>query len=113
MLTKRNLGKGKVRVTFNMPPLTGVTQLHVVGDFNNWSISETPLKQAADGSWSGAVTLQTGRDYQYRYFADGMQWHNDWNADGYLPNQYGTDNSVISLKEVPKPASKAAAKKKK
>ena len=112
MIAKRNMGKSKVRVTFTMPALPGVEQLYVVGDFNNWSITETPMKQAADGSWTGAVTLESGRDYQYRYFADGQTWHNDWQADGYVPNQFGADNSLISLKEVAKPARKTAAKKK-
>jgi 1,4-alpha-glucan branching enzyme len=112
MIAKRNMGRGKVRVTFSMPPLNGVKQLNLVGDFNNWSITETPLKRAADGSWSVALTLESGRDYEYRYFADGREWHNDWQADGYVPNQFGSDNSVASLKEMPKPARKPAARKK-
>ena len=61
MLTKRKLGKGKVRVTFQMPALEGVTQLHLVGDFNNWSMAETPMIQAPDGSWSMALTLEDNR----------------------------------------------------
>lgn len=97
MLTKRKLAKGKVRVTFTMPPLERVSQLYVVGDFNNWSINQTPLNQAADGSWSVALTLDGGQDYQFRYFADGLTWHNDWQADGYIANEYGSDNSVVSL----------------
>jgi len=120
MLTKRKLAKGKVRVTFTMPPLEGVSQLYVVGDFNNWSINQTPLTQAADGSWSMALTLNGGQDYQFRYFADGLTWHNDWQADGYVANEYGTDNSVISLttdaiaapasrKRTPKPKAEGSA----
>ena len=116
MLTKRKLAKGKVRVTFNMPPLEGVTQLHLVGDFNNWSMVETPLQRADDGSWSVALTLEGGRQYQYRYFADGERWHNDWAADAYVPNAFGTENSVVNLVEaaVPKPAAtrKAATRRK-
>jgi 1,4-alpha-glucan branching enzyme len=118
MLTKRKLAKGKVRVTFAMPPLEGVSQLNLVGDFNNWSINETPLAQAADGSWSVALTLDGGREYQFRYFADGQTWHNDWQADAYAPNDYGSDNSVVSLttngtaapaKRTPKPKAEGDA----
>jgi 1,4-alpha-glucan branching enzyme len=116
MIAKRKLGKGKVRVTFQMPPIEGVSQLHLVGDFNNWSMTETPMQRAADGSWSAALTLESGRAYQYRYFADGQTWHNDWAADAYVPNAFGSDNCVVSLAEEPKPAPKkkaAGAKKKK
>ena len=101
MITKRKLGRGKVRVTFSMPALDDVTQLSLVGDFNDWSINETPLKLGADGRWSAALSLEEGRDYQFRYLANGLEWHNDWSADAYLPNEYGTDNSVVSLKDMP------------
>jgi 1,4-alpha-glucan branching enzyme len=111
MLTKRKMGRGKVRVTFAMPPLEGVTALHLVGDFNNWSVSEHPLQQDKDGGWSVSLTLDAGRDYQFRYFANGAEWHNDWAADRYVPNEFGTDNSLVSTKDDALPAPKAAAKK--
>src|SRR5688572_25058245 len=101
MITKRKLGRGKVRVTFSMPPLDDVTQFCLVGDFNDWSITKTPLKLGADGLWSTAISLEEGRDYQFRYLANGIEWHNDWAADAYQPNEYGTDNSVVCLKVLP------------
>lgn len=109
--TKRKLGRGKVRVTFAMPAIAGVTDLALVGDFNNWSINQNPLQRAADGSWAGAVTLDEGRTYQYRYYANGQDWHNDWQADAYAPNEHGSDNCVVSTKADALPAPKAAAKK--
>lgn len=112
MLMKRKMGRGKVRVTFTMPPLEGVTALHLVGDFNNWSISEHPLAQDKDGGWSAAVTLEAGKEYQFRYFANGTDWHNDWAADRYAPNEYGSDNSVVSTMDEALPAAKTAKKKK-
>ena len=114
MLTKRKLAKGKVRVTFTMPELEGVKQLYLVGDFNNWSITETPLARAADGSWSVALTLEGGQKYEYRYYADGQTWHNDWAADAYVLNTFGSENSVVDLAgEGEKAAKPAAAAKKK
>lgn len=116
MLKKRRLAKGKVRVTFSMPPLEGVDSLHLVGEFNGWSETATPLEQAADGSWSVTLTLDGNREYQYRYLADGQTWHNDWAADAYARNAYGSDNSVVNLTEDEKPPRStrqgAAAKKK-
>ena len=105
MLTKRNLGRGKVRVTFTMPKLEGVKQLFLVSDFNNWSVAETPLTRADDETWSVALTLESGRSYEYRYFADNQVWHNDWAADAYATNSFGAENSVVNV-EVPAEASK-------
>jgi hypothetical protein len=41
--------------------------------------------------------------------------HNDWAADAYAPNTFGSDNCVVNLVEEPKPAPKrkAATTKKK
>ena len=107
MLQKRKLAGGKVRVTFQMPALEGVTHLTLVGDFNNWDTTATPLTCAADGSWSTALTLESGRDYQFRYLANGEVWHNDWAADAYVPNQFGGENSVVSLPVAPLPEGKS------
>ncbi len=113
MITKRKLGRGKVRVTFSMPQIENARQMNLVGDFNNWSIVATPLQQAADTTWSVGLSLESGRDYQFRYLVNGTEWHNDWAADAYLPNEFGSDNSVVSLKDSALPAPKKAASKKK
>lgn len=112
MIAKRKMGRGKVRVTFSMPQLANVHQLHLVGDFNNWNTAETPMVQAPDSTWSVALSLDSGHDYQYRYLANGVDWHNDSAADGYVPNEFGSDNSVVSLKEDAPPAAKKATRKK-
>jgi 1,4-alpha-glucan branching enzyme len=112
MIAKRKLGRGKVRVTFSMPPLDAVQQLNLVGDFNNWSIVETPMEQNGDSNWSVALSLDGGRDYQFRYLANGTDWHNDWAADAYLPNEFGSDNSVVSLAAAALPAAKKATRRK-
>jgi 1,4-alpha-glucan branching enzyme len=95
MLTKRKLENGKVEVTFSLSAIEGCQQLCLVGDFNEWSETAAPLKQAEDGTWSVTLELEPDRHYQYRYLADGQTWHNDWAADAYLPNPYGSGNSVV------------------
>lgn len=109
MLTKGKLARGKAKVTFAMPALESVGALYLVGDFNNWSIQENPMERGADGAWSVTVALEPG-SYQFRYF-DGNGWHNDWQADSYLPNQYGGDNSVVTV-EAAAPKKAAAPRKK-
>jgi 1,4-alpha-glucan branching enzyme len=114
MLTKRQLKNGKVEVTFAMPRLDHVSKLYLVGDFNNWSIAEHPLTCAADGSWSLALELEGGRAYQFRYFGDNEEWFNDWQADAYVPNQFGGDNSVVNVaapEAAPAPRQRAARAK--
>lgn len=111
MLTKRATGNGKVEVTFIMPTLQHVTQLYLVGDFNDWSIASHPLTLSADGSWGVTVPIPAGRTYQFRYFDNNGHWHNDWQADAYSSNQFGGDNSVLDLSEAAAPADAAAPKK--
>ena len=96
MLTKRKLEKGNVEVTLNMPAIEGCQQLCLVGDFNEWNETATPMQQAADGTWSVTLELEPNREYQFRFLADGQTWHNDPAADGYVSNPYGSDNSVVT-----------------
>ncbi len=97
MLKKRKLPSNKYSVTFTMPALEGVSQLYIVGDFNNWDEGATPMQKADDGSWSVKLTLDGEREYQYRYLDDNKVWHNDRAADAYMRNNFGTENSVVSL----------------
>jgi 1,4-alpha-glucan branching enzyme len=107
MLTKGKLLRGKAKVTFTMPALEDVEALYLVGDFNNWSINSHPMERGADGTWSLTVPLAPG-SYQFRYYDNKNQWHNDWAADSYVPNQYGGDNSIVTVEA---PAKKTSAPK--
>ena len=78
MITKRKLGRGKVRVTFSMPPLDDVTQICLVGDFNDWSITKTPLKLGADGPLEYCDIPEEGREYQFRSLLMACEWHKIW-----------------------------------
>jgi len=101
MLEKDQLGGGKVRVTFLMPAMEGVGTLSVCGEFNDWNPAVTPMTRAADGTWSAALTLEAGRSYQFRYRDDRGGWHNDPAADTYVPNDFGSKNSVVDLLSKP------------
>jgi 1,4-alpha-glucan branching enzyme len=109
MLHKRKFPRGKVRVIFAVPALEGVTAVSLLGDFNEWSETATPLVREADGSWSAVLTLDAGRRYQFRYRDDRGEWHNDSAADGYAPNEFGSDNSVLDLTGEAAPAPRNAS----
>ncbi len=95
MISKQCLHGGSVRVTFTMPVGTWADSIHLVGDFNDWNPSATPL-QLREDSWSVTLDLEPNRTYQYRYLINGTEWCNDWRADSYMPNELGGDNSVVT-----------------
>jgi predicted carbohydrate-binding protein with CBM48 len=68
----------------------------LVGDFNDWSPSATPLThQAGDGVWWVSVPLQPGR-YRYAFLVDGTSWQGDPNAPS-AGDEFGRPNSVVTI----------------
>lgn len=100
MLTKRPLADGSTEVTFHMPASEWITTLSLLGDFNQWNGEAHPMTRNDDGSWSTTVTLTPGA-YRFRYFANGENWANDDAADAYVPNEYGSENSLVQVGPTP------------
>ena len=100
MALKKSYSKDKTSctVTFSVSKEAahGAKEVTIAGDFNNWSSTETPLKQDKDGSFTVKLKLSVGKEYQFRYLLDGKHWENDWAADKYIPAPFShTDNSVV------------------
>jgi hypothetical protein len=69
-------------------------------------------RDRGDATWYIVLELERDREYQFRYLVNGVEWHNDWKADGYGPNPYGGTNSVLSTRDVPAaPATGQSTKK--
>jgi 1,4-alpha-glucan branching enzyme len=85
------------RVTFQLPADVGAHAASVCGDFNNWSPSSHPMIKRKDGQFSTSMTLPAERSYRYRFLLDGERWENDWDAEIYVRNEYGTEDSVIRV----------------
>ena len=84
-----------VRVTFEMPSSVG-RGVNLVGDFNDWDTARDEMQQSrTNGNWRITLALPKGREYQFRYLVNGQDWHNDWHADKYARNKFGSDNSVV------------------
>ena len=83
-----------IRVIFELPAYIRARQVNVVGDFNQWSRTATPLRQERDGVWRAVVDLPNGRRYEFRYLVDG-QWVSDYHADALTINAYGSQNSLV------------------
>ena len=109
--------KTKCTVTFsiNAAAAAGAEKAFLVGEFNDWSETATPMKKGADGSFSVKKQFEVNKEYQFRYLLDGKTWINDWKADKYIRSELvNDDNSVVST-YVPadsKPAAKKATAKK-
>ncbi len=84
-----------VKVTFSLPAEVEADHVALCGEFNNWSADDISLSRSADGCWRAVVSLEPGRSYRYRFLLDGRRWENAWDADSYLPNPYGEDDSVV------------------
>jgi hypothetical protein len=68
----------------------------VVGDFNDWSMSATPLERApGDGVWYVTVPLVPGR-YRYAFVVNGAIWRNDPEAPA-AEDEFGRPNSVVTV----------------
>ncbi len=97
-MKKRYLKSDKVKVEFILPEAIAADAetAFLVGDFNDWDESATPMKKYKNGKFKITLELEPDREYQFRYLVNGNQWHNDWDADKYVANPFSGDNSVVS-----------------
>jgi len=93
-------GDSQVRVTFKLPDTKRADRISVVGEFNNWDSTATPMQfRSSDAEWTATVVLAAGQRYRFRYLLDGREWLNDWYADDYEDNAFGDSDSVVDLSE--------------
>ena len=84
---------GKMPVTFSYQPLIGGKhEVFLSGDFNNWSKTETLMKEI-NGIYETILYLKKGK-YAYKFIVDG-QWLTDENADQFIGDGFGGQNSII------------------
>lgn len=85
------------QVTFELPAEVAAQMACLCGEFNEWDESSHPMEHQADGSFTLTLTLEPGRAYRFRYLLDETRWENDWAADDYVPNPYGSDDSLVQV----------------
>jgi 1,4-alpha-glucan branching enzyme len=86
-----------VKVTFSLAGRNGGARVALVGDFNGWRQGANMFKRRGDLDVA-TVTLSAGRRYEFRYVDEDGTWFNDSEADGYAPNAFGGDNSIVDLR---------------
>ncbi|EHA1123514.1 1,4-alpha-glucan branching protein [Vibrio navarrensis] len=98
MLKKRFFKtKDEVEVTFE------VEQEHwesaqVAGDFNNWQPEPMTLVKKS-GQFKFKTRLPKEQKIEFRYLFNEDKWENDPQADGYVANGFGSDNSLVLTSE--------------
>lgn len=100
MLNKQYLANNKVCKVFFAIDHSAAKDgqaVSLVGDFNDWDVIANPMKRRKDGCFTTSLKLACGASYQFRYLIDGLLWENDSEADGYAPNPFGSDNSVVDI----------------
>lgn len=97
MISKQFTPKRTVcKVTFKVPADWASKEVALVGDFNEWD-PKANLLQKKNGSWETTVRLNPDSDYKFRYYIDGEKWVNDDQADAYVSNEFGSEDSLIKI----------------
>ena len=95
MLTKKYFKTvDEVEVTFEFSR-NDVNSVKLVAEFNDWQ----PLSMRYNKSsnvFKTKVRLPKGESFQFKYLLNDAEWENDYKADKYVPNAYGTENSVVA-----------------
>ncbi len=88
------------KVTFKVPAemAPNAKSVSLVGEFNNWDVTATPMTRLKNGTFKVTLDLENGHEYQFRYLIDEREWENDGDADKFISTPYGnSENSVIVL----------------
>jgi hypothetical protein len=77
------------------------SKVSLVGDFNDWDLSKTPMVRSANGGlWTVTLPLKAGR-HLYAFVVDGNTWASDPSAPIAPDDGFGHASSV---RNVPGPA---------
>ena len=92
----------KVTFRISKDAVQGAQRIALVGDFNQWSDTATPMKALKNGEFTTTLELDVQKpEYHFRYLYNNSQWENDWEADRYISNGIDGDNSIILLSPHP------------
>ncbi len=74
----------------------GAASVALVGDFNDWEATSTPMRPAMQGGlWSVALPLPPGR-HRYAFLIDGSHWLPD-PAAPRAQDDFGTPSSIVTV----------------
>jgi 1,4-alpha-glucan branching enzyme len=68
----------------------------VVGDFNDWNPTGTPLRRRGAGEWSLTLPLHPGR-YRFSFLLDGRTWVSDPRLPSAPDPDFGAPTSILTV----------------
>jgi hypothetical protein len=86
-------GRGSSIVDFSFEAPTAKF-VSVVGEFNSWSNSATPMRRGANGLWTASLVLEPGR-HVYDFHVDGDGLVPDPSAPVAPEQMFGVRHSVV------------------
>lgn len=96
MLKKKYVkSKDEYEVTFELP--IAAEEAVLVCEANGW---EPVAMKKSKGTFATKLRLPANGRYQYRFLVNNSEWLNDDGADGYIPNEHGSTNSVVETYSV-------------
>lgn len=91
----------KVTFRISKDAAKSATAIALAGDFNAWDVTTHPMTALKNGEFTAIVELPTSMpEYQFRYLYQQeaqQRWENDWQADAYVTNGFGEENSVVRV----------------
>jgi 1,4-alpha-glucan branching enzyme len=85
----------KVKFALSKEQVANAKSIALVGEFNNWDASATPMRKQKSGVYASTINLAVDQSYQFRYVLDGNIWINDDNADDYVASQVGHESNCV------------------
>ncbi|MFV9503818.1 MAG: isoamylase early set domain-containing protein [Oscillochloridaceae bacterium umkhey_bin13] len=73
MILQIPIGHREVAVVFRLPAQIWAERINLVGDFNGWSTSATPMR-LGEQYWEARLDLPAGGRYYYAYLIDRHEW---------------------------------------
>lgn len=86
----------KVSFRLDASEAAGAKKVQLLGDFNNWDESVEPMTMLKSNNFTATLELESGKEYQFKYYIDGSIWKNDGQADYFVANSFGVENSIVS-----------------
>ncbi|MEM7166658.1 MAG: glycogen-binding domain-containing protein [Planctomycetota bacterium] len=96
MITRGDQGQPLHDVVLSFTTTPG-SSVFVVGSFNDWNATQTPLEEAAPGEYRVTLQLPTG-EHEYKFVCNG-RWQADPNATAWAPNPFGSLNSRVIVED--------------
>ncbi len=90
------------KVLLRIKPEPWVTQVALVGSFNNWDKDADPMERDPDGSYRFVISLNPGV-YEYKFVLNGAVWISDPSASEGKSDNLGGHNSLLKIEKTVEP----------